>query len=148
MANNDAGWSDLRAQLLAGGPSQRLAGPGRVDRAEDAWADLRQELLADSTAVGQQAEDAEALHSETADASEHPAGLTASQGSSGSTSESLSPPAATNLRTTVWWAQQLKRHVHVLGFQDPCPGGCNVKTLVSGCTGIFAEAEVLQVTGY
>ena len=57
-----------------------------------------------------------------------------------------SPPPSKNLRTPFWWAQLLKQHAQCLGCMDPYQeGGCPVKTLVSGCTGIFAEAEVLRV---
>ena len=63
------------------------------------------------------------------------------------TSDSLSPSPCANLRTSSWWAQLLKRHARDLGHADPCPAGCPTKTLVSGCSGIFAEGEALKEPG-
>ncbi len=63
------------------------------------------------------------------------------------TSDSLSPSPCANLRTSSWWAQSLKRYARELGHADPCPSGCPTKTLVSGCSGIFAEGEALKDPG-
>lgn len=64
-----------------------------------------------------------------------------------SSSGPRSPPATANMRTSSWWAQLLKRHVKDMGCPDPYDSrdGVPPKTLLSVCTGIFCEAEVLRV---
>lgn len=65
-------------------------------------------------------------------------------------------PPTRNLRTTSWWARLLKSHSSAMGVQEPVfledscasvvPGAEPTYrvTIVSGCSGSFAEGEVLK----
>ncbi len=120
---------------------------------DDDWELLTKELL--------QEEDEDhvtldALHSETADATSATAATCDAKGKGRGEGNACSdhspspprtsPPPATNFKTSSWWAQLLKQHVKDMGCPDPNPEMIRTKSLVSVCSGICAEAEVLRVT--
>ena len=112
------------------------------------WAGLLEELRAPTLVLDEQLDRAAAACAPTINSSNCSSSGVEFVGRSLSpkSSASSSPPPTQNLRTCQWWSQDLKQHVRTLGYDDPCPNGIASKTVVSGCTGIFAEAEVLTVT--
>ena len=58
---------------------------------------------------------------------------------------SSSLPPSQNMKTTSWWAQLLKshtEHARAVAVNEQS----DMISIVSGCTGSFAEAEVLKVS--
>ena len=67
-------------------------------------------------------------------------GVTSVADADEASTESSSLPSY-DMKTTSWWAQLLKRHTH--GRHPPQEQGTPI-TLVSGCSGVCAESEVLK----
>ena len=60
-----------------------------------------------------------------------------------SSTNSSSLPPSQNMRTTSWWAQLLKSHTRNSRAVNE---QLETISIISGCTGSFAEAEVLKVS--
>lgn len=125
-----------------------------MSRFDDDWEFPTKELLEE---VDEDHLTLDALHSETADATSATAATCDAKGKGGGEGNACrsvpspsppraSPPPATNFKTSSWWAQLLKQHVKDMGCPDPNPEMIQTKSLVSVCSGICAEAEVLRVT--
>ena len=137
--------------------------PKCSDEGCNEWNELTSELVMDACKHEEEVQTADVFHSETASVSGTGSSIGAMpapapvplpvpspvRGLAFSSSGARSPPATTNMRTSSWWAQLLKQHVRDMGCPDPYDGsqqGLPPKTLVSACSGIFCEAEVLRVS--
>ena len=98
-----------------------------ADDAGDDWSNVAADMLASSEKDSEEQSDADAIRSETCTEWAEPS----------------QSPSQTS-KTSSWWARMIKEHTKEQAAEAHQHEPTNKKFVVSGCSGAFAEGEVLK----